>query len=129
MVQDALDNSKRHTAEILARVREDGKRADDEGLELHYSPEDDYLTVTVGEPRESVSIPAGVVYILVDPDSGKINALEVPFFVENFKSGKVEGDFWEIAYRLVEAGHSTVYIPAKKEQERAGTAFKDLVPA
>ncbi|HLG12884.1 MAG TPA: hypothetical protein VI876_14090 [Dehalococcoidia bacterium] len=131
MVQDALDDSKRHTEEILERVRQtrESTPRKDEGLEIHYSPEDDFLTATQGKPRPSVSLRAGAIYLLVDPDSGEVNALEVPFFLEAWREGKLKGAFWDIAYRLVEAGHYSIYIPPKQEQERAGRAFQDLIPA
>jgi len=132
MVQEALDKSKRQTEELRKRARNAKKpsvRIQSEGLEIHYSPDGDYLTCTIGEPRPSVSIPAGSAHVLVDPDSGEVNALEVPFFLEVFEAGQLEGPLWDLAFRLIKSGHLTVYIPPRQEQERAEETFKDLVPA
>jgi len=132
MAQEALDDSTRKMAAITAKMRsaeKPGARILEEGLELYYSRDDDYLTATIGAPKPSVSIPAGPIYLLVDPDSGQINALEVPFFLEVWQEGRLRGPLWEIAHRLVEAGHSTVYIPPQRDLEEAAEAAQDLIPA
>ena len=100
-----------------------------EGMTLDYAPDDDYLAITFGQPSESVSLPSDAgVYLLLDPDSGELNALEVPFFRETLERGKLKDEFWQVAAKWINAGHTSVHIPPHLE-DRAEEAFRQLIPA
>jgi hypothetical protein len=138
MAQDALEESKRYRAQMDAKLQGRAslaRKMREQGIEIAYLPENDYLTITIGSPRESVSLSmGGGIYFLVEPDSGEINAIEVPFFREMYVRGPLKGgEFWDLVYELTEAGRNEVLIPARGEQERTERAIEraveDLVPA
>jgi hypothetical protein len=132
MVQRALDDSDKNKAALIAKLQSRAsfsEKMHKHGMTIEYSPDDDYLTITLGAPGESVSVPSAEgVYLLVDPDSGELNALEIPFFQETYQQGNLKGEFWKLAAEWLEAGHTTVHIPPRWE-ERAEEAFRDLIPA
>jgi hypothetical protein len=93
MVQDALSSSQENRALIIRRILAANpnltERIQAEGLEIDYSPEDDYLRITVGEPRESLSIGLhGVLkaVFLYDPETFEITALEAPFLGRGYQN-------------------------------------------
>ena len=132
MVRRALEASERSKAALLKKLQRRksfSEKMRAEGMTLAYAPDDDYLAITFGEPSESVSLPSDAgVYLLLDPDSGELNALEVPFFKETYGQGRLKGEFWQLAAEWLEAGHTSVHIPPRWE-DRAEEAFRDLIPA
>jgi hypothetical protein len=101
-------------------------------MTIEYSPQDDYLRVTIGQPQESVAIawPDEIYSVaLVDPDSHLINAVEAPFFMEAIAQKATGSEFWGMIADLIRSGHTDVYIPPREERERTERALQGLVNA
>jgi len=131
MVREALDESEKNTHELIRKLQDRGESLSEmiheRGMEVQYSAEDDYLRITLGSPRPSISLPVeNGVYLLVDSDTGELNAIEVPFFVETYHAGALKSEFWRLAFEWISVGNTTSYIPAKWEQ-KADEAFRALV--
>ena len=138
MASELIKDSKLQTAALISQVRavngDLNLRAEAEGIEINYSREDDYLRVQIGKPRESVALTThdGPLYVavLVEPDSAKISALEVPFFLElatKMRKNSRHYDFWKMIEDIVRASDEvTAYIPPRQTWERAGRALAEL---
>jgi hypothetical protein len=138
VVQDALSSSRENRSAITSRIfaanANLAERHQAEGLEIDYSSEDDYLRITIGEPRESLSIglqDSLKAIVLYDPDTFEITALEVPFFMERLSKAGSTPEFWLLVAELIKKRSSAaaVYIPAARESRRTGEAFRDLMLA
>ena len=61
MAEEALDQSRNYRLAITQQIRRSnrdlGERMRDEGLEIEYSPGEDYLRVTIGTPSIGESVP------------------------------------------------------------------------
>ena len=137
MVEEALKRSRRIAKKerklLLLANTNLAERIDEEGMEVAYSSEDDYLRITIGVPKPSIEIswPEDHPYnvVLYDPDTYQINAFEAPFFVEKLGGKEPEHELWRFALKLIQQGRTIVYIPPRAERERAEQAVQDLVPA
>ena len=139
MVQDILSESRRQrdeaTKNILRANDRLPERMRDEGFEIEYDSELDYLRLTIGEPRESlaISLKDGVFQslLLYDPATYFVLGFEVPFFKEKLQRDPPKGDFlWSLAELLEKSGDGTrIRIPSGKESARIERAFRDLVRA
>jgi hypothetical protein len=54
------------------------------GFSVEYNRDNDYLYITIGEPREGMALTFDEVVAIADPDTLEILGLEVPFFMERF---------------------------------------------
>jgi len=134
MADDILKDNEKLRSAILERISSTAagfpERALNEGLEIVYAREIDHLYVTVGSPRESLSIPAdGPMHsvVLYDPATFEITGFEVPFFMEKLdKEPRRIAAFWQFVAELIRSHGDTVYIPGHLETERAERAFRDL---
>jgi hypothetical protein len=136
MVQEALNESRRHKEAVLPEIMAGFSRLQDrvraEGLEVKYSPDEDYLRITIGKPRESVAVSLrdGLYFVLLyDPDTFETNAFEVPFFTERLEKAQPKADFWRLIAELLDRMGPHVYIPPLEETKRAERALRDLVLA
>jgi hypothetical protein len=138
VVQDALNSSNQQKKDISKRILDANadiaERVQADGLEIDYSSEDDFLRVTVGEPRPSLS--AGLrddlrSIVLYDPDTFEITAVEVPFFMERVSHASSVPEIWRLISELVKKRSSaaTVFVPAARETKHTIEAFRDLVLA
>jgi hypothetical protein len=138
MVQDALNASKQQGIDISKRISESNAdiadRLQSDGLEIDYSSEDDFLRVTIGKPRPSLSI--GLrdelrSIVLYDPDTFEVTAVEVPFFMERVSNAASLPEIWRLIAGLVKkrASAASVYVPAVRETKRTIEAFRELVLA
>jgi hypothetical protein len=136
MAEHALNESERYTVALLKRIKASNRNLEQrmraEGMEIDYSPEDDYLRVTIGRLRSCESVPQddamGSVF-LVEPETAEIAAVEVPFFRERLRRVSPSGDFWRLIASLIERGHNYVYIPPTAEAEATERALGNLVSA
>ena len=136
MAEEGGSKSRRIKADLSRKVMlanaDLAQRMDAEGIEIEYSPEDDYLRVTIGQPRPSIGIswPDDIYSVaMIDPESHQINALEAPFFMEMLGDKEPKRELWEMVARLIREGHTSVYIPPRAERERTGRAIQSLVGA
>jgi hypothetical protein len=135
MVQDALNESRRIKAELTQKIAAANKatlaqRVRSEGMEIEYSSDEDYLRISVGPPRVSVSLtlPDDIyAVVLFDPDTYKINAVEVPFFMERIEETQSKVEFWKMFVDFIKDGRTSVYIPPLNQFERTERAFEELV--
>ena len=67
-------------------------------------------------------------YLLLDPDSGELNAVEVPFFRDVLEGGRLAGEFWQLIAGWLQSGHTSVHIPPRWE-DRVEDALRNLVSA
>jgi hypothetical protein len=134
MVENLLSNNEQLTAEIKARlarippsqIREHVRA---EGMEVSYDREADHLYITIGSPRESLSISAGGELdpvVLYDPDTFEVRGFEVLFFKEKVGKSRPRQEFWLLIADFIERHQDTVYIPAASESERTEKAIGEL---
>ena len=135
MVREALEESRRITAEIMRKLPHANRnlvaRIEAEGMEISYSKDADYLRITIGAPQESVAVSwKDQVYKVVyyDPDTYQIKAFESPFFLEQLGGEEPKQELWRFVLKLIEQGKTTVYILPRAERELAEQGLQDLIP-
>ena len=136
MVQRLIEESRhkrtKHREEIVRNNQDLKERVAAEGVEIDYLPEDDYLRIIIGAPAESISITyRDPLYfsLMVDPETHKVNALEVPGFMASLKKMKPSParDFWTVIAEIVsEREGVSVYFPSRQTREKAERALLDL---
>ena len=121
-------------ADILRRLAEANPalhlRAHREGLDIEYSADDDFLHITIGQPRpsEAVSTNEQFPYVLLfDPESYEITAIEAPFFLESLRRHGHEVDFWSFLADLIERSGPRIFIPPAADGERAEQGLSRLL--
>ena len=134
MAEDAMTESRRVRAELSRKVllanADLADRMEQEGLDIEYSVEDDYLRLTIGPAKPSIAItwPDEIYSVaMIDPDSHLISALEAPFFMESLGNREPKQELWAMIIGLIKAGHTSVYIPPREDRERTERAFQGLV--
>jgi len=134
MAENILSKNEEVAAEIKARISavrpsQIRERVREEGMEVAYDREDDHLYITIGAPRECLSISTGGdldVIVLYEPETYEVRGFEVLFFKEKVKKAKPRQEFWLLVTDFIDRHHETVYIPAASETERAEKAFGEL---
>jgi hypothetical protein len=103
------------------------------GIVISYDRPSDYLYISLGKRRESVSIGTDdslQSLVLYDPATYEPLGFEVPFFLEKLSQVGTAGPFWTFVAELIQEHGDTVYVPAKDETERAERAlYEQLILA
>ena len=129
-LREASRKAAKADAEALIVANDDlSQRARDEGLKLEYSADDDLLWVGIGPRRENVGMSLDDdlrTVLFFDPETHKINGVEVLFFMRRIKKAKDGIEFWRLIVDILETGESSVYIPPRTGHERLTDALGAL---
>jgi len=131
MDEDFLDRDKNHRRKLADRIRSANKDLLPQGADIEYDPELDYLWIALAPERIGIAFPVeelGTAGLMYDPDTYEIVSLEVPFFMEFLREGKIQGAFWTEIAALIRSDGEKVHLDTKRSK-RVGAIFRDLVSA
>lgn len=135
MEENFFDLNDREHSEIGSRIAHANAMPSphpDEGMGIEYDSELDYLRIRLGSHRESLAFDledSARSILLYDPETYRIVGFEVPSFKAKINSGQLREEFWKMVAGLVEQYGDTIYVASAETSERAGRAFRELVPA
>jgi hypothetical protein len=132
VAENIFELSDRNREEIASRIAKANGGDQDDGMEIAYDLAMDYLRISIGQSRQSLAFDlengSGAI-VLYDPESYLIVGLELPLFMAKVRSGVLHGEFWTIIADAVHEHGPNLYFAGKADSERAGRAFRELVPA
>lgn len=137
MIQEDLKNLDSSQREELARVAAANldlrERIEAEGLEIDYRVDRDYLYIVIGGPKDSIAVSLNELFTavaIVDPDTYRLNGIEVPFFKEMLAKYEPRLALWGVVISILDRQHgSAVCMPSRKERESTQRALEALLVA
>ena len=98
------------------------------GFTIEYDRDNDYLYMTIGNPREGMAVHVMEFVAMADPDTLELVGLEIPFFMEKIRDKKLGNGWVHIATWVGRLG--SLFVPPAKEFEEASKQIeKDLQPS
>ncbi len=124
----------RDQTDFQARVRDANLDIEEllarQGLHLEYDREADYLYLVIGKPRPGMAVPFDSVATMVDPESYQLLGVEIPFFLELAKSGKLsacEADLFRLLTRWLQEADDRFSVPPGKELRDAAASLERVL--